>query len=108
MARVAHQQQQGLEGFGWKGQNLAAAAQNTFAGQQAERAESIGLRFRRPGTGLTFRNGDLTRRIRRRPWRVHEENIRFRSGLPRSTPVILYPCWSGSKSEFQTLDPYKF
>ena len=59
MAGVAHQQQQSLEGFGWKGQNLVAAAQNAFAGHEPELAEGISLRLRRLGTGFgTCRDRD--------------------------------------------------
>ncbi len=77
MAGVAHQQQQSLEGFGRKGQNLVVAAQNAFARHQPERAEGISLRLRRLGTGFgACRDGDSTRRTLRRPLRFHQRNIK--------------------------------
>jgi len=61
MAGVAHQQQQSLEGFGWKRQNLVAAAQSAFTGNEPERAEGISFRLRRRGPGFgACRGGDPT------------------------------------------------
>ena len=60
------------------------------------------LGARRPGTDLgALRDGDSTRRTRRRPLRFHQENIKFPSRLIGLTPVILTSYWSGPKTDLQ-------